>query len=423
MLKYEKSLYRLLSGCLAVTTLLAFHADGWSETWHGFLLLQTASARLISDFTATGGTGGALLNAAITGGLALLLIRFTKVALSGPTVAAVFTIMGFSLFGKTVFNTVPIVLGVFLAARFIGKPFNNYLLFALFGTALGPLVTFLILEAGLPGATGLLCATAGGILTGFAIPALAMAMLRMHEGFNLYNIGLACGFFGLFAAAFFNAAGHELAGVMIWNETPGPEPALLLLFIALLFLFFGWRMDGRQLTGNLKRILRLPGRLPTDFMSSVSCGAALVNAGLLGLAGLLYLHLIGAEINGPVAGGLFTIMGFATFGKHPRNCWPIALGVLAATLLFGKSPTAPGPLLALLFGTTLAPLAGEFGPGTGFAAGCVHLMLVERSAAWHGGLDLYNNGFAGGLTATFFVAIIQWKRGGRPAPKKPEPVK
>jgi hypothetical protein len=49
----------------------------------------------------------------------------------------------------------------------------------------------------------------------------------------------------------------------------------------------------------------------------------------------------------------------------------------------------------------------------GIAAGFVHLSLVERSAAWHGGLDLYNNGFAGGLTATLFVAIIQWLKATR----------
>jgi len=71
-------------------------------------------------------------------------------------------------------------------------------------------------------------------------------------------------------------------------------------------------------------------------------------------------------------------------------------------------------VLALLFGTTLAPLAGEFGPATGFVAGCVHLVLVEQTAAWHGGLDLYNNGFAGGLTATLFVAVIQWRRASQP---------
>jgi hypothetical protein len=102
------------------------------------------------------------------------------------------------------------------------------------------------------------------------------------------------------------------------------------------------------------------------------------------------------------------VVGFGTFGKHPRNCWPVVVGVIAATLAFGKSLTAPGPVLALLFGTTLAPLAGKYGVLIGMAAGFTHLVMVERTAAWHGGLDLYNNGFAGGLTATFFVAIIEW---------------
>ena len=139
-----------------------------------------------------------------------------------------------------------------------------------------------------------------------------------------------------------------------------------------------------------------------------TCALPIFNAGILGMAGTAYLFLIKADINGPVIGGLLTVMGFATFGKHPRNSFPVAAGVIAATLVFGKSLTAPGPVLALLFATTLAPLAGEFGPFIGFAAGFVHLLIVERSAAWHGGLDLYNNGFAGGLTATLFVAIIQW---------------
>ena len=167
-------------------------------------------------------------------------------------------------------------------------------------------------------------------------------------------------------------------------------------------------MDGRRSIGNLAKMMKMSGRLPTDFMSDVAPGAALLNAGLLGLAGMVYLTAVGADINGPVIGGLLTVMGFATFGKHPRNCWPVSFGVILATLVFGKSLTAPGPVLAMLFSTTLAPLAGEFGILMGIAAGAVHLMVVERSAEWHGGLDLYNNGFAGGFTATLFVAIIQW---------------
>lgn len=83
---------------------------------------------------------------------------------------------------------------------------------------------------------------------------------------------------------------------------------------------------------------------------------------------------------------------------------------MIACLLFGKDLTAPGPLLAALFVLTLAPLAGEFGWGVGLIAGFLHLVMVERTGAWHLGVNLYNNGFAGGLTAAFLVAVIEWFR-------------
>ena len=57
-------------------------------------------------------------------------------------------------------------------------------------------------------------------------------------------------------------------------------------------------------------------------------------------------------------------------------------------------------------------------------AGFVHLTMVERTGAWHNGMNLYNNGFAGGLTAALFVAVIEWYRANRPkakGPKKAEP--
>jgi hypothetical protein len=387
--------------------------DGLLCSLQGFLRLQMHSARLISDYTVIAGSGGALLNAAIMGLLALALVRISRVSLSGPTVAAVFTIAGFSLFGKTPLNTFPIVIGVFLASRVAHKSFKNYILMALFGTALGPLVSFFICEAGLSGPIAVISGLIAGCLAGMILPALSMAMLRMHEGFNLYNIGLTCGFFGLFAAAFLSAAQKDLPVRIIWNESPGIELILQVPLMALLMIGTGVRMDGRKTLSNLKRIFRQSGRLPSDFMSGVSPGASLVNAGLLGLAGTLYLLLIGADINGPVIGGLLTVMGFATFGKHLANCWPVAVGVIAATLLSGKPLTEPIPVLALLFGTTLAPLAGEFGRLIGFAAGFVHLTIVDRTSVWHGGLDLYNNGFAGGLTATLFVAVIQWLRATR----------
>lgn len=414
MLEFEKYLYRLMMVTIALFAGVGLLRDGPFQAIQGFLILQQHPARLINDFTVIGGIGGALLNAALTGALALTVIRVNGVRLAGPTMAALFTIMGFSLFGKTAVNVAPVMLGVYLAGKLVGKPFRNYIIIAMFGTALGPLVAFMVYEAGFSGVPALLMGLAVGVAAGMALPALAMAMLRLHEGFNLYNMGLTCGFFGLFAAAVLEAANRDLSLTIIWNETPSIELILIVPVVALLFIIWGLAMDGKQIGKNLLAIMKLSGRLPSDFMDAVSPGSALVNTGLLGLAGSAYLLIIGADFNGPTIGGLLTLMGFASFGKHPRNCWPVAAGVIIATLVFGKSLTDPGPVLALLFGTTLAPLAGEFGPWVGMAAGFVHLVMVERTAAWHGGLDLYNNGFAGGLTAAFFVAMIEWRRSNKP---------
>jgi hypothetical protein len=414
MLDFEKKLYWLMTLTLVGLAVTGLFSDGPVAAFEGFMAIQRHPARLINDFTAIGGSGGALLNAALVGSISLALIRINMVRLSGPTMAATMTIIGFSLFGKTAINITPVILGVFMAGKLVGKPFKNYILIALFGTALGPLVTFMVYEAGFTNGTALLVGLLGGIVAGMALPALAMAMLRLHEGFNLYNIGLTSGFFGLFAASALAAAGRDISIRVIWNEQPAIELILLVPVISTLFIVWGLFMDGRAAWSNLMRIMKLSGRLPSDFMETVSPGAALLNTGILGLAGSAYLFIVGADFNGPTLGGLLTIMGFAAFGKHLRNCWPVVSGVFVATLAFGKSLTAPGPVLAFLFSTTLAPLAGEFGPLIGFAAGFTHLVMVERTAAWHGGMDLYNNGFAGGLVAALFVAVIEWRRSNKP---------
>ncbi|MDA3957530.1 MAG: DUF1576 domain-containing protein [Oceanispirochaeta sp.] len=69
--------------------------------------------------------------------------------------------------------------------------------------------------------------------------------------------------------------------------------------------------------------------------------------------------------------------------------------------------------MALLFSTTLGPLAGQFGYFAGFLAGFIHFVLVSQTGSWQGGMNLYNNGFAGGLTAAALVAVIQWYRSNK----------
>ncbi|MCK5116342.1 MAG: DUF1576 domain-containing protein [Candidatus Aegiribacteria sp.] len=385
-------------------------ADGAAAAFGGFLDIQFQPARLISDFMSTSGIGASFINAAAVGAVGLILIVLSKVQLSGSTFAAIFTMMGFALFGKTPVNIIPIIIGVYISGKLIGKSFSEYIIIALFGTALGPLVSLVTCELGLSGLSAIAVGTIAGMATGFLLPAIAVAMLHFHQGYNLYNLGLSCGFFALFAAALIRTGGHTFEGLLLWHTEDSVILTFLVPVLSLILILTGLFSGGRRSLKDLMAIQKHSGRLPSDFMDMESMEGALLNAGLIGLAGSLYILLIGGDFNGPTIGGLLTIMGFGAFGTHLRNSWPVVLGVILATLLFGKSLTAPGAILAAIFCTTLAPLAGAFGILTGLIAGFIHLVLVHQTGSWQGGMNLYNNGFAGGLTAAFIVSVIAWYR-------------
>ena len=61
----------------------------------------------------------------------------------------------------------------------------------------------------------------------------------------------------------------------------------------------------------------------------------------------------------------------------------------------------------MLFSTTLAPIAGEFGVMAGLIAGFLHSSVALNVGIVYGGMNLYNNGFAGGLVAIFMVPVVQ----------------
>ena len=64
-------------------------------------------------------------------------------------------------------------------------------------------------------------------------------------------------------------------------------------------------------------------------------------------------------------------------------------------------------MLALLLSTTLAPIAGQFGMMWGIAAGFLHSSVALNVGIVYSGMNLYNNGFAGGIVAMFLVPLIQ----------------
>lgn len=83
------------------------------------------------------------------------------------------------------------------------------------------------------------------------------------------------------------------------------------------------------------------------------------------------------------------------------------IGVTLASFCGPWSITDPSAVLALLFSTTLAPIAGQFGVIAGLVAGFIHAAVALNIGIVYSGLNLYNNGFAGGVVAAFIVPIIQ----------------
>ena len=81
-------------------------------------------------------------------------------------------------------------------------------------------------------------------------------------------------------------------------------------------------------------------------------------------------------------------------------------------VFFGYDFSSTTFITSALFSTTIAPIAGAYGPVIGVVAGMLHLTLVTNIGIIHGGINLYNNGFSGGLVAGFLVPIIDaFKRG------------
>ncbi len=357
---------------------------------------------LMNDYVATGGVRACLINAALVGlaGYGLLLI--TRTPISGPTIAAVWMTTGYAMFGKNIFNIGPIILGVYLYSLVRKEPFRQHVIVALFGTSLAPVVSQLTFTYG----QGVIAGIMVGTVIGFFLPAMVKHLVHNHQGYLLYNVGFAAGFVGTLFAAQAKAFGLATDLQSVWStEHSLPLTVIFAIYFAS-FVLLGLLLDP-GCWRKMGRLMRYPGTLVTDFVSLLGMPVTLVNMGLVGLIGLTYVVLVGGDVNGPTLAALFSMLGFAAFGKHPRNIVPLMLGVYGGTLLNVYNAAAPGPLLAALFVTGLAPISGSFGPLVGILAGYLHLGLVTHVGWLHGGVNLYNNGFAGGLVALVIVAIAR----------------
>jgi len=84
--------------------ILALLLDTPKNIFSGLYKIILSPDNLLTDYLVVGGFGATLLNVSLISLINIFILYKLELKISGAVIAAVFTSMGFSFFGKTIFN-------------------------------------------------------------------------------------------------------------------------------------------------------------------------------------------------------------------------------------------------------------------------------------------------------------------------------
>lgn len=399
-------LYAVLLTYVVLLFVYGVSMCSFSEMINGLVSIVMTEDSLITDYVRVAGAGPALVNSALVTGIAILILYESHESHNGLTLVVVGLMSGFSLFGKNPINIWPILLGTWLYAKSRGEHFGKYATTGLMSTALSPIISYIFLDNGWGNPV---IALAFGIVIGFIMPALAAYTYRIQNGMNLYNVGFACGLVAFIFVPIMTSLGADPTTRYDWASGCDHIFFPMLLVFCLLLIFGGLVLTPLPVWATwagYRLLLQSSGRAPTDFLRMYGAAPVMINTGINGLIGMAFIYLGGGTLNGPTVGGILTIMGFSAYGKHAGNIVPVMGGVFLGSLVMDWSLNDPAVQLACLFCTTLAPVSGYFGWPYGVLAGFLHSSVVLYTGSPVAGMNLYNNGFSGGLIAIVLYPLI-----------------
>lgn len=400
--------YYYLFGLSVMLMILAFIIESPQSLVSGMMTILVSPSQLFTDYMEIASVGSTLLNVAIMLGISIYSYKKLEIPLNGTVIGSLGMLAGFSFFGKNLFNSIPFMIGVWIYTKVTKQNYRNYVIVGLFGSALGPLISFLAFSGVLPQGWSVLIAYALGIFIGFILPQLSTQFLGFHQGFSLYNVGFTAGIIGMVILGFMNAFGIEVeTRTLTSTQSPLILYQLLIGFCVILIVTSFYLHFKKKEKYHFKLLLKLSGRLPSDFVEMTNLATVTLNMSIIGFILLGYVLMNGGQLNGPIVGSIIGVMSFGAFGNQVKNTVPVLVGIMIGSYLTGVEPTSTSALIAAIFGTTLAPVSGYYGPLAGMIAGFVHITLVSHVVVMHGGLNLYNNGFAGGFVAAVLVPIFE----------------
>jgi len=385
---------------------IALFLESPIQLLRNYFIINTSRSVLVTDYVALASLGSTLVNAAISCLFCLFLLVRNKTAPSGKIIAALYLTIGFSMFGKNMFNTLPLFAGIWLYSKVNGVKFSGLVGMAMVCGTIAPIVSEIAFLYDWYNPVRFIIAYGVGVFIGFIFPVVAEGVKRMHSGFCLYNGGVAGGFIATFTVGLMRSLGLEVMPENFWDTEHTFFLASLSYILGLVLIIYGIFMEGPINSYKKMKLLTYDSDIDdNDYLIKYGY-TCYINIGVMFIVSTSLVLLLNIPINGPTLGGIFTVAGFAASGKHVRNSVPVLLGSTIAANFNYFELTASTNSLAILFSTGLAPISGKFGWKWGVMIGFLHVSVAIFVGRLNGGLNLYNNGFAGGYVALVFVPLI-----------------
>ena len=395
-----------------------------STMFSGLWKILITPCKVTTNYFSLGGYGATFLNMGLVGLISLLLFIVFKGTPNNVSTLAFVLTLGFGSWGINILNILPTILGVILYGLVKREKLGTLVNAMLFSTGIAPLITELLVRY--PGTEvigfnwlGLGLTLLVGFIIGFFLPAGLAHSPKVHKGFDLYSAALPIGMTAfLLNATLYKTMGLDVNTLPLLSDMKVASTATVNIFCCVVFglcIVFAFVLGCKP--RDYWKLLSDPA-LVTNFSSTYGNATFLMNAGVFGLFILGYYNLIGASFNGVTFGIIFCMLATCNSGSHPGNVWPIMLGYVVASTVFGWiapllggnfifQVNAQAIMVGLCYANGLSPIADKYGWRYGFVASVMHYLLVTSVPTLHGGFCLYNGGFTAALICLILVPELE----------------
>ena len=418
---FLKLVFAFLTACFLIAAVIM---PDRSTMFTGLWKILITPCKVTTNYFSVGGYAATFLNMGLVALISLLLFVVCKGTPNNVSTLAFILTLGFGSWGINILNIWPTILGVVIYALVKKEKLGGLVNAMLFSTGIAPIITELLVRY--PGIEvigfnwlGFGLAMLIGLIIGFFLPAGLAHSPAVHKGFDLYSAALPIGMTAFFLnATLYKTMGLKVDSLPLLSDMTVASSSIVNIFCCVVFglcILFAFLLGCKP--KDYWRLLSDPA-LVNNFSSTYGNATFLMNLGVYGLFILGYYNLIGATFNGVTFGVIFCMLACCNSGSHPGNVWPIMLGYVVASTVFGwLAPQVGGNftlpvnaqaiVVGLCYANGLSPIADKYGWKYGFVAAIMHYLLVTSVPNLHGGFCLYNGGFTAALICIILVPELE----------------